>query len=183
MYLTQYLIQNINPAILLLRSNLKGSTFPEIDFSQFILPPVDLKIVRRNGVFRVFDPLRKKYFCLTDEEFVRQVFVTWLVKDLGYPPELMANEIGIRLNDTFKRCDTVVFSSEGSPLMIIEYKAPKINLDQEVFNQIVRYNMALKADYLVVSNGYKNFCCKVDYANHSITFLDKIPSYQEIKLK
>ena len=159
---------------------MKGEKFPEIDFSRFILPPVDLKIVRRNGIFRVFDPLRKDYYCLTDEEFVRQVFVAWLIGELGYPASLVSNEIGIRLNDTQRRCDTVVFKSSGQPLMIIEYKAPKIKLDQEVFNQIVRYNMVLKADFLVVSNGYINFCCKVDYETHNVTFLDKIPFYTDI---
>lgn len=160
---------------------MKGSKFPEIDFEKFILPPADLKIVRRNGVLKVFDRLRKDYFCLTDEEFVRQVFVNWLIEELEYPPSIMANEIGITLNDTYKRCDTVVFTPEGQPLMIVEYKAPKVKLNQEVFNQIVRYNMVLKAQYLVVSNGYVNFCCKVDYNTHSITFINRIPSYNELK--
>ncbi|MCH5227515.1 MAG: type I restriction enzyme HsdR N-terminal domain-containing protein [Muribaculaceae bacterium] len=146
-----------------------------------MLPPADLKIVRRNGVFRVFDPLRKDYFCLTDEEFVRQVFVQWLINDLGYPPSLMANEIGIRLNDTYKRCDTVIFSSQSDPLMIVEYKAPSVKVTQEVFNQIVRYNMALKADFLVVSNGYCNFCCEVNYEENTVHFLDRVPFYNDIK--
>lgn len=159
---------------------MKGVIFPQIDFSKFILPPDELKIVRRNGIFRVFDPLRKKYFCLTEEEFVRQSFVNWMINHLGYPPSIMSNEIGIQLNGTYKRCDTVVFSKNGYPVMIIEYKAPRINITQEVFNQIVRYNMALKANYLIVSNGYRNFYCKVDYSNHKILFLDDMPSYQEI---
>lgn len=160
---------------------MRGSNFPEIDFSKFILPPADLKIVRRNGVFKVFDPLRKNYFCLTEEEFVRQVFVAWLISGLGYPPSLLANEIGIRLNDTFKRCDTVAFNSDGSPLLIVEYKSPSVKITQDVFNQIVRYNMVLKAKYLVVSNGYSNYCCKVDYKNNGIEFLDRVPSFKEIK--
>lgn len=160
---------------------MKGEKFPDIDFSKLILPPVELKIVRRNGVFRVWDTLRKDYFVLTEEEFVRQIFVNWLIRDLGYPPSIMANEIGISLNETFKRCDTVVFTPSGEPLMIIEYKAPKVNINQEVFNQIARYNMSLMADYLVVSNGYCNYCCKVNYKDHSITFLQGIPSYQELK--
>lgn len=159
---------------------MRGVSFPEIDFSRFILPPADLKIVRRNGVFRVFDRLRKNYYCLTEEEFVRQVFISWLVDGLGYPASLMANEIGIRLNDTFKRCDTVVFNKNGDPLMIIEYKAPRVELTQEVFNQIVRYNMALQANYLIVTNGYSNFCCKVDYNTHDIVFLEEIPYYTSL---
>ena len=159
---------------------MKGKKFPEIDFTRLILPPVELKIVRRNDIFKVFDPLRKKYYILTEEEFIRQIFVNWLIKDLGYPPSIMANEIGIRLNDTYKRCDTVVFTNEGSPLMIIEYKAPCVTINQDVFNQIVRYNMALKAEYLTVSNGYVNYCCKVNYNDNSIIFLEEVPSYKEI---
>ena len=160
---------------------MKGEKFPVIDFNKLILPPVELKIDRRNGVFKVFDSLRKGYYCLTDEEFVRQIFVNWLITDLGYPTSLMANEIGIHLNGTYKRCDTVVFSPKGIPLMIVEYKSPKINLNQEVFDQIVRYNMVLKAPYLVVSNGYKNYCCKIDYISRDINFLDSVPSYSELK--
>lgn len=162
---------------------MKGYTFPKIDFSKFVLPPVELKIVRRNGILKVFDILRKGYFLLTEEEFVRQVFVNWLIKDLNYPPSIMANEIGIRLNDTYKRCDTVVFTSEGTPLMIIEFKAPSVNVTQDVFNQIVRYNMALRAQYLVVSNGYTNYCCEVDYLTNNIKFLKFVPNYQDIKEK
>ena len=161
---------------------MKGNRFPEIDFSRLVLPPVELKIVRRNGVFKVFDILRKNYFVLTEEEFIRQIFVNWMVNDLGYPTSIMANEIGIHLNDTFKRCDTVVFTPSGSPLMIIEYKAPSININQEVFNQIVRYNMTLKASYLVVSNGYCNYYCKVDYNYRSIKVLDAMPLYNNIKV-
>ena len=159
---------------------MKGLNFPKIDFTKFILPPVELKIVRRNGVLKVFDILRKDYFILTEEEFVRQVFVAWLINELGYPPSIMANEIGIHLNNTLKRCDTIVFNSQGKPLIILEYKSPSVNLDQNVFNQIVRYNMALKAEYLVVSNGYKNFFCKVNYENNSIEFLKNMPKYIEI---
>lgn len=159
---------------------MKGEKFPIIDFNKFILPPADLKIVRRNNVFKIFDILRKDYFVLTDEEFVRQSFVHWMVYHLDYPKSLMANEIGIRLNNTLKRCDTIVFKSDGTPHIIIEYKAPLVSLTQEVFNQIVRYNMALKADYLVVSNGYVNYCCRVNYKTHSIVFLNTMPSYPEI---
>lgn len=158
---------------------MKGSKFPDIDFSKITLPPVDLKIIRRNNVFKVFDPLRKKYFHLTEEELIRQAFVDWMIKGLGYPPALMANEIGIKLNETIKRCDTVVFLSNGEPLMIIEYKSPKVEINQEVFNQIVRYNMALKARFLIVSNGIKHFCCEIDYIEKSIKFLPHIPLYKD----
>ena len=162
---------------------MKGNKFPEIDFKRLVLPPVELKIVRRNDVFMVFDPLRRNYYVLTPEEFIRQIFVKWMINDLGYPSSVMANEIGIKLNDTYRRCDTVVFSTSGNPLMIIEYKAHDINITQDVFDQIVRYNMALKANYLVVSNGYENFYCRINYENHRVDFIDNMPLYEEIKTR
>lgn len=159
---------------------MKGEFFPDIDLNKLNLPPAELKIVRRNGVFKVFDRLRKNYFCLTEEEFIRQIFVDWLISTLHYPSSLMANEIGINLNGTKKRCDTVVFSKEAKPLVIVEYKSPKIKINQEVFDQIVRYNMVLDAKYLIVSNGITHYCCKIDNEAGTYSYLTDIPDYLSI---
>lgn len=160
---------------------MKGENFHPDIIQNLTLPPVELKICRRNDVYKVFDPLRKNYFILTNEEFVRQSFVAWLIKDLGYPKSLMANEIGIRLNNLYKRCDTVVFSNSGTPLMIIEYKSPTVAITQEVFDQIVRYNMVLNAKFLTVSNGINHYCCQIDSANNGYHFLSEFPSYEFLK--
>lgn len=154
----------------------KEDNKPEIP--KLNLPPVDLKIRQEGNLVKVFDPLRDKYVHLTPEEFVRQHFVPFLINQLHYPPTLMANEITINLNDTRKRCDTVVFNSDGTPLIIVEYKAPGVVINQNVFNQIVRYNMRLKARYLIVSNGFNHYCCKIDYSSNSYNFLPRIPDYQ-----
>ena len=131
------------------------------------------------GDLKVYDPLRKKYLHLTPEEFVRQNFVAWLIEGLGYPQSLMANEVGIKLNETSKRCDTVVFGRNGEPLMIVEYKAPEVEITQETFDQIVRYNMQLKARYLVVFNGRSKYCCRIDYIRNTYNFIKQIPTYNE----
>lgn len=47
--------------------------------------------------------------------------------------------------------------------MIVEYKAPEVEITQKVFDQITRYNMVLKVDYLIVSNGIRHYCCRMDY--------------------
>ena len=159
---------------------MKGEFFPEIDLNSLTLPPAELKIVRRNGVFKVFDRLRKNYYCLTEEEFIRQIFVRMLTDHLGYPPSLMANEIGITLNDTKKRCDTVVFNPSGKPLMIVEYKSPKVKISQDVFDQIARYNMVLDARYLIVSNGKQHYCCEMHPESSSYTFLPEIPPFNSL---
>lgn len=149
--------------------------------SKLNLPHFQMHLRRDDsGELKVFDPLRKKYVVLTPEENVRQHFINWLINHRHYPVGLVANEVGIKLNNTSKRCDTIVFQSNGKPLMIVEYKAPHIHITQDVFEQIARYNMALKAEYLVVSNGINHYCCKIDYTNNSYQFIPEIPDYSDL---
>lgn len=141
------------------------------------LPGAPLKLTREpDGTVKVFDPLRLKWLVLTPEEWVRQNFVAYLTGTLGYPAGLMGNEISITLNGTTRRCDTVIFNRDGSPLMIVEYKAPHITISQQTFDQIVRYNMVLHARYLTVSNGLCHYCCEIDYQNHTYRFLPSVPA-------
>ena len=144
------------------------------------LPSFAVKMQQRNGKSLIFDPLRKKYVALTPEEWVRQHFTHFLTDHKGYPKGLLANEIQLDLNGTKKRCDTVLFNKDLSARMIVEYKAPHIAITQAVFDQITRYNMVLKVDYLIVSNGINHYCCKIDYQSMSYSFLPDIPSYTDL---
>lgn len=145
------------------------------------LPKYNMRISRdRNNNIKIFDSIRKKFVSLTPEEYVRQHFTNWLINYLHYPMGLIANEVKISLNSTIKRCDTIVYSNTGDPMMIIEYKAPHISINQNVFDQIVRYNMVVKTKYLVVSNGMQHYCCIIDYENNSYQFIPHIPTYEEL---
>ena len=144
------------------------------------LPSYPAKILKRNGKNVIFDPLRQKYVALTPEEWVRQHFVHLLTDFKGYPKGLLANEIQLDLNGTKKRCDTVLFNKDLSARMIVEYKAPNIEITQAVFDQITRYNMVLKVEYLIVSNGMRHYCCKIDYNTMQYTFLPNIPADTEL---
>lgn len=152
-----------------------GKTDSEIP--RLNLPPVDLKLRNEDGLVKVYDPLRKKYVALTPEEFVRQHFAAWLQNTLHYPASLLANEVSIQVNGHPRRCDTVVFTPDGQVRIIVEYKAPDVKISQDTFDQIVRYNMTLKADYLAVSNGFNHYCCKIDYINNSYHFIPILPDY------
>lgn len=149
-------------------------------FPPLNLPPVDLRLQKSADGLKVFDPLRDKFVALTPEEYVRQHFTSWLIKSLHYPASNIANETGIRVNGTLKRCDTYIIARDGSPLMIVEYKAPGVNITQDTFDQIVRYNMTLRAKYLVVSNGLRHYCCVIDYAANSYHFIPRVPDYHEV---
>lgn len=144
------------------------------------LPPADLKIIEKQGKKQVFDPLRKRYVALTPEEWVRQHFCRFLIDERHYPAHLMANEHCISLNGLKRRCDTVVFDTSLQARVIVEYKAPEVELTQAVFEQIVRYNWVLRADYLIVSNGLNHYCCQCDYRQNTCRFLPDIPDYRQI---
>ncbi len=144
------------------------------------LPQYEIKTTEQNGKTNIFDILRRKYVCLTPEEWVRQHFIHFLIEHKGYPTVLLANEIELKIGQKKLRCDSVLYDNEAKPCMIIEYKAPNITLTQKVFDQISVYNMLLHVDYLIVSNGMQHYCCKMNYEKKNYSFLKDIPDYNEL---
>ena len=125
-------------------------------------------------------PIRNKYVSLTPEEWVRQNFISYLINDKSYPKGRIGNEISLLQNGIKRRADSVIYDKYGVPFMIIEYKAPEIKITQQVFEQIVRYNMVLKVKYLIVSNGINHYCCTIDYDMNKVTFIKDIPDYNSL---
>ena len=128
----------------------------------------------------IFDFIRKKFVILTPEEWVRQNFLRYLVDEKNYPASLIAIEKEFKLNNLSKRSDTVVYNKMGKPFLIVEFKAPDVKIDQKVFDQIARYNMKLKVNYLMVSNGMEHYCCMLDYSKNSYVFLKEIPNFFDV---
>lgn len=148
------------------------------NFPRLNLPPLVAPRLRRDGdMVRIYDVCRNAYVKLTPEEWVRQHFVGYLGSVLGYPATIIGNEVSLRLNGLSRRADTVVYDAHGEPYIIVEYKAPHVEITQQVFDQIVRYNMVLRARYLAVSNGLRHYCCAIDYATKSYKFIPQLPSY------
>ena len=145
------------------------------------LPKTELKIITKDGKPLVFDVLRRKYVALTPEEWVRQQFAHFLIQQKGYPAECIGNEISINLNGTKKRCDTVIYDGNAQPTMIVEYKSPQVEITQQVFEQISRYNIKLGVKWLIVSNGLQHYCCRIDYESGTYQFVEDIPTYNDIK--
>jgi hypothetical protein len=149
---------------------------PKINhLQQLNLPEFSFKLRNKDGKDLIFDTIRKKFVILTPEEWVRQNFIQYLIHNLNYPQGLIASEFGIEYNKVKFRPDIVVFNQQGEPYLIVECKAPEVSIDQKVFDQIARYNLNLKVEYLVVTNGMKHFCCRLDYEEKTYKYLDYIP--------
>ena len=116
-------------------------------------PEPGFRIKKEGGKDFIFDTLRKKWLILTPEEWVRQNFVQYLLQVKNYPATLIALEKEIKLGELKKRFDILVYDSNHQPWMMIECKAPEIKLDEKVLEQVLRYNISVPVEYMVITNG------------------------------
>jgi hypothetical protein len=141
------------------------------------LPAYQFSIKTLNLKQYIFDSIRKRYVLLTPEEWVRQNFIRYLITEKKYPSSLMAVERQIEINGKLFRFDLLVYNKKGDPLLIAEFKAPGVSVNQEVFDQVVRYNMALKVKLVIISNGMQHYVCQIDYTTNGYKFLQEVPFY------
>lgn len=144
------------------------------------LPTYFFKIKSEDNRKYIFDEIRRKYILLTPEEWVRQNFIKYMVSEKNCPQQLISVEMEFKMNKLSRRCDIVVFNSAGKPNLIVECKSPEVQINQDIFDQIVNYNINFNVDYLIVTNGLKHYCCKLEKSKKSFIFIEKIPEYSEL---
>ena len=130
-----------------------------------------LKQRTRESREELFDPVRHKWVAKTPEEQVRQTFVLYLLNVRGIPISHISVEKAIQVNGMTQRYDLVVFDQDGKPWMVVECKAPYVELTQEVVEQAGRYNKTLRAPLLGVTNGVEQIFFRIDYETEEIVML------------
>ena len=150
-----------------MKSMMHPLNFPEFSF----------RFKNSENKISVFDVVRKKYVILQPEEWVRQHCVKYLNTVKNYPLSLINIEKELRLNQLKKRYDIVVFNSDGSIQLIVECKSYNTKISQATFDQIAQYNMVLRANYLMVTNGLDHYFCKMDFERKCYIFLEELPAY------
>ncbi|MFV0471771.1 MAG: type I restriction enzyme HsdR N-terminal domain-containing protein [Paludibacteraceae bacterium] len=148
---------------------------------QLNLPTYQFRIEQEGKKYLILDIFRKKYVKLTPEEWVRQNFLHFFVEDRGFPAELLAIEKQLLLNGMKKRCDAVFYNTWAEPEIILEFKSPNVKLTQDVFDQVAVYNTKLRVDFFIISNGREHYCCKVNGNDGRYDFLDKIPTFEQMR--
>ena len=144
------------------------------------LPSYNFKIRKNNNNYEIFDSIRKQYVSLNPEEWVRQNFIRFLVEEKQYPEMLIAVEKSIKLNRMIRRPDIVIYDKTTKAKLIVECKAPSVKITQNTVDQIVRYNMTLKVDYLVVTNGLNHYCIQINYKENKYSFINEVPDFSEL---
>ncbi|AWI26196.1 type I restriction enzyme HsdR N-terminal domain-containing protein [Flavobacterium pallidum] len=144
---------------------------------QLNFPTYDFRFKNSENKISIFDPIRKKFVILTPEEWVRQHVVQFFLQQKKYPHSLINVEKLLKVNDLTKRYDAVVFHNNGHINILVECKAPEVRITQNTFDQIARYNMVMKADYLMVTNGHNHYFCRMDFENGRYVFLKDLPDF------
>lgn len=148
----------------------------------FSLPPITARIQTKPTGDEIFDPIRMKFVRLTPEESVRQRWIAYLQHHLGVPRSWIAVEYAFQLNGTAKRCDILVCNKKGEALLIIECKASHVKIDQSVLEQVSRYNLALHAPFLIISNGEKHHVVRIKFHSRTSVFINHLPDYDQMCL-
>ena len=125
----------------------------------------------------MFDIIRKKWIPFTEEEKVRQYLIHFLVSQKRIPESHLSVERQIAVNGLTRRYDLVVFDRVGAPWLVIECKAPQVELTQTVVEQVGRYNKTLRAPYIAVSNGRQSIFFRIDFETERIDYLKEMPEY------
>ncbi len=140
-------------------------------------PAYSFRFKNSENKVAIFDVIRKKFIILTPEEWVRQHTVQLLLEEKKYPKSYINVEKLIKINDISKRYDIAVFKPNGELFLLVECKAPEVTISQDTFDQIARYNLKLKAEYLMVTNGLNHYFCQMDFENEKYVFLKDLPNF------
>ena len=126
----------------------------------------------------LFDPVRRRNVSVNPEEVVRQLWILYLLDVLHINPKLIAVERSVKINGTKRRFDLMIFNRSTDPILLAEFKAPGVMINQGVFDQIGHYNMELNVPYSLVSNGSQHYCFTVDVEEKGFVFLKELPPLQ-----
>jgi hypothetical protein len=138
-------------------------------------PAPSFKIKQENEQHFVFDVIRKTWLVLTEEEWVRQNFIQYLVTELHYPATLIAIEKELELNGLKKRFDVLVYNQQHQPLMLIECKAPQLVLNDAALEQLLRYHISIPVPFLIITNGKTTYGW--ERIGNELKLLDKLPEW------
>jgi len=140
-------------------------------------PPGAVQLKNKENKILVFDQIRKKWLRCTPEEWVRVHCLNYLIHTLNYPASWIKVENEIKLYNTLKRFDIMVVNPNQGNLLLVECKAPSVKLDQQVFDQIARYNLETKSQYMMLTNGLNHYFCTMDYTNQRYHFIKELPNF------
>ena len=100
-----------------------------------------------------------RYFIIS-----RNYFIKYIISK-KYPASHINCEKVFYINKVQKRYDIVVYNSSGEVEILVECKSPDIKINNDHFDQVMRYNIKLKSKRIIVTNGLENYYFKFNEKN------------------
>jgi hypothetical protein len=139
-------------------------------------PEPAFRLKKENGIEFIFDGIRRQWLVLTDEEWIRQNFIRYLVQSLHYPAAFIAVEKEIMLGELKKRFDILIYDQQHKPWMMIECKGATIELDESVLQQVLRYNVSVPVSFLLITNGH--YTLGWEKVGIDLKLIEQIPAWK-----
>ena len=144
-----------------------------------VFPEFEYKITQKDGKLFIYDVIAKKYRALTPEEWVRQHCLNYLTQHLNYPASNIQIERNHRIDQLNRRTDIQVYDSNGQVFMLVECKAPHVEITSLIFQQASQYQKKNQAKYMVLTNGLQNYIYQIDSSKQETLQIAEFPSYYE----
>ena len=135
---------------------------PKLNFAETF----DFKLKKDKDKFFIYDLPRKTWLLLTPEEWVRQHWIHYFLKNKGYATSALITEKKVELNGLTKRIDLLV-TEKTLPKILVECKAPTVKLTEKTFEQIARYNSIIGATQIILTNGLQHIVADFDGSSYS----------------
>src|SRR5689334_18811454 len=120
-------------------------------------PEAKFRTKKENDIDLIFDEIRKSWIVMSDEEWVRQNFVQYLIQSCNYPSAFIAVEKEIMLGELKTRFDILVYDKRHTPWMLIECKASTQALNDKALQQVLQYNISVPVSFLIITNGHYTY--------------------------
>lgn len=120
------------------------------------------QIVFKNGTKMLWNPILKQSFVNRPEERVRLSFVEYLIHEAKFSSSRISFESPLKLpgDKGSSRTDIICYNKSFDVDLLVECKATSIPINEKVAQQIGRYNQALGAPYLMITNGIEDIWFK-----------------------
>ena len=122
----------------------------------------------------VFCLVRKRWFVITPEEWVRQNFLLYLTEVMGFQLSLIAIEKQIIVGEVKRRFDIVVYENTMQPLILVECKEMGVEINEKVLHQAINYFSVVQSRFILITNGVQTY--GFEKKGNQIVAITQLPS-------
>jgi hypothetical protein len=144
------------------------------------IPQAELKFRIFEENRQVWDNFRKKWVNITPEEWVRQQVLHFMVNEKQFPTAMIALETGIKFAGRKKRTDAKLFLPGGEVLMLMEFKAPNIKINNSTILQASVYAGVIKPKFIFLSNGLQHYWLSLESTGKNLQWNEGIPIFNDL---